>query len=161
MHRTYKMIGHELLSRWGKDDRGDVEEMIKQLPHDYMQICILAVVVDELNAIRALLARNNIEAYRTAVCRDEQERSDTAIADGMLRALKLATEVRLPDGCPGLSPRSRNILRREGIEFVSECTREHLSAIRNCGEVATTEIVKWVERLVSSLDEADSGQGAR
>jgi hypothetical protein len=67
------------------------------------------------------------------------------VDDGLYHVLSMfAGERKLPP-LDDLSIRSQHMLKRSGIRFLSEMTRDRLKRIRGSGPAAVDEMIEWAE----------------
>lgn len=139
MHRTYKEIGKHLANGWGREDNGNLNNLIRNMPIEAQTMCLLVSVLDELQDVYL-----EIRDFRYAI--DEQE--EHPVSDGMLQALRFSKgDIPIPKDKSALSGRARSALRRSRFQYLSEITEDNLVSVKNCGPVTRKELLNWAESL--------------
>ncbi len=144
-HREFKRIGYELATGWGKDDKGDLNDFIKNLSADESCRCLLAAVVAELvhlsrsiDRIETLLQTQKGKLKDTPVERD-------CMADGFLFAFGLHTgdiDLATLDRST-LGKRASRILMKSGFTRKSQLSMDSLMKVSQCGETTARELLRW------------------
>ena len=104
--------------------------------------CLLSAIVSLLQDMHRTL--NNIECVI-----DRSDESESDPSDGMLSAMQSSVATQRGDtvlssefiSSFNLSVRARRAIRRSGIKYLSELTRDAMTGMRGCGHVTINEII--------------------
>lgn len=149
-HRTYSEIGNELSGRWGRDDHGSLDNLIKVIENDERMVCLLASLLRETRHCKLItesLVRTTGRLWQEAC------RIDSPVSDGVMRWLCVTRgdKVIAEMDTTGLSVRALKALRWLDVNtLTSELTIDLLMSLRNCGRTTANEIMNWANQKLST-----------
>lgn len=164
----FSKIGESYAKNWGSTvPETNIDNYIKRENDERLQMCLMAALVEQNNAIISLLSaiRSNTKQQKP-----EPDTSDL-LSVGYCEALRQALELSdIPERYSlmllskldqsGLSVRARKTLCRLSLSLnreavvLGDVTRENLEVIRNCGVGTIRELLDWKLQQAWSLNNA-------